>query len=80
MQITKTKLVLAIQQKLTLNRIFSNIFSGQKFALLEIKILLTRIVLAFQLEPITKVQDLIFISDIILRTKDPIYVRYSKRH
>ncbi|CAH0714221.1 unnamed protein product, partial [Brenthis ino] len=52
---------------------------GQKFAMLELKIVLSGILRRYRLEPVTKPDDLVFISDLVLRTKDPIYVRFLKR-
>ncbi|CAK1549419.1 unnamed protein product [Leptosia nina] len=52
---------------------------GQRFAMLEMKILISGLLRRYQLLPITKPADLVFKADIILRTNSPIYVRFCKR-
>lgn len=47
--------------------------------MLEIKTLVCEILLSFQLKPITNVEDLVFISDLILRTKAPIRIQFQER-
>ncbi|GAB0090420.1 Cytochrome P450 [Sergentomyia squamirostris] len=45
---------------------------GQKFALLEIKALAQHILLNFQLTPVTKMEEIVFIADLVLRSRDPV--------
>ncbi|CAH0714222.1 unnamed protein product, partial [Brenthis ino] len=53
---------------------------GQKFAMLEMKTLVSSLLRRFRLEAVTKPSDLIFRTDIILRTdRNPIYVKFHKR-
>ncbi|XP_055706817.1 probable cytochrome P450 4ac1 [Phlebotomus papatasi] len=52
---------------------------GQKFALLEIKALLKHILLHFRLTPITKREDIVFIADLVLRSRDPVRVKFHRR-
>ncbi|CAH0714224.1 unnamed protein product, partial [Brenthis ino] len=53
---------------------------GQKFAMLEIKIIVSSILRRFRLEGVTKPFDLIFKTDMLLRTAEkPIYVRFYNR-
>ncbi|GAB0089936.1 Cytochrome P450 [Sergentomyia squamirostris] len=52
---------------------------GQKFALLEIKTVIESILINFHLSPITKREDLVFVADLVLRTVDPIKIKFSRR-
>lgn len=52
---------------------------GQKFALLEIKALLKHILFNFRLTPITKREDIVFIADLVLRSRDPVRVQFHRR-
>lgn len=54
--------------------------SGQKFAMLEIKCLLARLLLEYRLESVTRVEDLTFVSDLALHTKHAIRVRFHRRN
>lgn len=47
--------------------------------MLQIKTLITKILLQFTLHPVTKLEDIIFVSDVILQTKDPIKIKFQKR-
>lgn len=53
--------------------------SGQKFAMIELRTVVAEIVRNFQLKPITKLQDVVIISDLILRSKDPIRLQFIPR-
>lgn len=53
---------------------------GQKFAVLEMKTLITKILLNYHLTPITQKEDITFIADIVLRTKEPIKVKFNLRN
>lgn len=52
---------------------------GQKFAQIELKVIMSSILRRYILEPVTKTEDLVFTIDIILRTSHPIYVRFRER-
>ncbi|KAG4071881.1 hypothetical protein HA402_006042 [Bradysia odoriphaga] len=52
---------------------------GQKFAMMELRTAVTEIVRNFQLKPITRVEDVKIISDLVLRAKDPIYIQFVSR-
>ncbi|XP_072937009.1 uncharacterized protein [Epargyreus clarus] len=52
---------------------------GQKFAMMEMKSVLSAILRNFELVPVTKVSDLVFTADIILRNSEPIFVKFIKR-
>ncbi|CAG9113718.1 unnamed protein product [Plutella xylostella] len=52
---------------------------GQKFAMLELKTVLSGVLRRFRLEPVTRPRDLVFHADITLKTSNPIYVRFRNR-
>lgn len=52
---------------------------GQKFAMMELRTAIGEIIKNFELKPITKTQDIVMISDLILRTRDPIRVKFVQR-
>lgn len=52
---------------------------GQKFAMMELRTVIGEIVKNFELKPITKIEDVVIITDIILRAKDPIRVQFVPR-
>lgn len=52
---------------------------GQKFAMLEIKTLISRLIRKYQFEPVTRSSDLKFYVDFVLKTSHPIYVRFRSR-
>lgn len=52
---------------------------GQKFALLEMKVLLTAILRNFKITPITRREDIVFLADLVIRAKDPILVKFHSR-
>ncbi|RZB40275.1 cytochrome P450, family 4, subfamily Q, polypeptide 4 [Asbolus verrucosus] len=53
---------------------------GQKFAMLELKAALCGILKRFILEPVDKPQDIVFISDLVLRPKGSIKVKLAKEY
>lgn len=53
--------------------------TGQRFAMLEIKSLLVHILLRYRVMPVTRVEDVVFVADIILRPKDVIKVQFILR-
>lgn len=52
---------------------------GQKYAMLEMKTILATILINYSLIPITKLGDVRFCADLVLRTVDPIRVKFLKR-
>ncbi|KAG5674601.1 hypothetical protein PVAND_004555 [Polypedilum vanderplanki] len=52
---------------------------GQRFAMLELKVMLTKIIQKFKIQPVTKREDITFIGDIVLRSKDPIVMKFTPR-
>lgn len=56
-----------------------NLFLGQKFAMMELRTAIGEIIRNFELKPTTKTVDVVIISDLILRSKDPIRVRFLPR-
>jgi len=52
---------------------------GQKFAMLELKVMLTKIIKNFKISPITKREEIVFITDMVLRTNHPIKMRFNTR-
>ncbi|XP_055388164.1 uncharacterized protein LOC129616531 [Condylostylus longicornis] len=53
---------------------------GQKFALLEIKVLIINLLRNYKLYPKTKIDEIVFQSGLILRSKFPIEVRLTPRY
>lgn len=52
---------------------------GQKFAMLEIKTVLEQLLMTFELKSITKREEIVFISDLVLRSKNPIEMFFYPR-
>ncbi|XP_072942322.1 cytochrome P450 4C1-like [Epargyreus clarus] len=52
---------------------------GQKFAMIELKMALAAILLRYRILPITAPQDLVFVTDYVLRIKNPIHVKFEER-
>lgn len=52
---------------------------GQKFAMLEIKVLLANIIKNYELFPVTRDEDIIFENGLILRTKQQVKIKVKKR-
>ncbi|XP_041971591.1 cytochrome P450 4C1-like isoform X2 [Aricia agestis] len=52
---------------------------GQKFAMMEMKSSLSSILRNFNIAPITKREDLCFNIDLVLRTTDPVHVKFIER-
>ncbi|KAH7978117.1 hypothetical protein HPB49_004497 [Dermacentor silvarum] len=53
---------------------------GQKFAMLELKVLLAKVLTNFSVSSCNHRDDLLFDADILLRTKRPIRIRLQPRH
>lgn len=52
---------------------------GQKFAILEMKTLISDILWNFKLLPITRRDEIVFFTDLVLRAKTPIKVKFVQR-
>ncbi|CAK1549418.1 unnamed protein product [Leptosia nina] len=52
---------------------------GQKFAYLEMKAVMTGLLRKFRIEAVTRTDELVLISDLVLRNAKPIYVRFRAR-
>lgn len=52
---------------------------GQKYAMLELKSCIADVITKFKVEPVTKLEEIDFIVDIVLRTKSPVKVQFVKR-
>nr|XP_029733570.1 probable cytochrome P450 4ac1 isoform X1 [Aedes albopictus] len=52
---------------------------GQRFAMLELKAILTAVLREFRVLPVTKREDVVFIADMVLRSRDPIVVKFERR-
>lgn len=55
------------------------LFSGKKFAVLQLKTVLINVISNFKLEAITKPEDMIFITDLTLHTNHPVKVKFVPR-
>ncbi|XP_053613678.1 cytochrome P450 4C1-like isoform X1 [Plodia interpunctella] len=53
---------------------------GQKFAMIEMKSALSGILRRFELEPVTRQADVVIPADLVLRTTQPVYINFKKRH
>nr|ADE05576.1 cytochrome P450 4M2 [Manduca sexta] len=52
---------------------------GQKFAILEMKSAISSLLRHYELLPVTKPEDLKFTADLVLRTTNPVYVKFVKK-
>ncbi|CAG9138746.1 unnamed protein product [Plutella xylostella] len=52
---------------------------GQKFAMMEMKLAISSVLRRYKLLPVTKPDDVVFITDFILRPSHPIYVKFARR-
>ncbi|CAH0727378.1 unnamed protein product, partial [Brenthis ino] len=52
---------------------------GQRFAMMEMKLVLSAVLRKYRLLPVTEPQDIRLFVDMILRSKDPIYVKFEER-
>lgn len=55
-----------------------NYVAGQKFAMMELKSLIGRILYNFRLEPIDRTADMPMLLDIIIRPAKPVYTRFVR--
>lgn len=54
-------------------------FPGQKFAILELKTIISSILRHFTLEPIDSAEDITLMVDLVLRMKGPLHVKFNPR-
>lgn len=52
---------------------------GQKFAMLELKVLITEIIRNFKITPVTTRKEIVLLADMIIRSKHPIKMRFNLR-
>ncbi|CAK1578594.1 unnamed protein product [Parnassius mnemosyne] len=52
---------------------------GQKFAMMQMKLVVSTLLRNFKLLPVTSCSDLKFQADIVLRNSEPVYVKFEKR-
>ncbi|CAK1602150.1 unnamed protein product [Parnassius mnemosyne] len=52
---------------------------GQKFAIIEMKLALSTILRSYKLLAVTRPQDVVYTSDLMLRSTEPIYVKFEER-
>ncbi|XP_055625778.1 probable cytochrome P450 4ac1 [Toxorhynchites rutilus septentrionalis] len=52
---------------------------GQRFAMLELKSILVSVLRRFRVFPVTKPDEVVFVADMVLRSKDPIIVEFERR-
>lgn len=53
---------------------------GQRFAMLELKTVLAKIITGFKIERVTKRDEVVFLGDLVLRAKDPIKMKFLLRN
>lgn len=53
---------------------------GQRFAMLELKVMLTKVISSFKISPITAREEISFIADLILRPQNPIKMKFYSRN
>lgn len=47
--------------------------------MLELKVMLTKVIKNFKISPVTKLDEIVFIADMILRSRDPIEIKLAMR-
>jgi cytochrome P450 family 4 len=52
---------------------------GQKFATLELKVMLAKVIRNFKVFPVTTRQEIVFIADMVLRSKNPIIIKFHSQ-
>ncbi|CAK1540093.1 unnamed protein product [Leptosia nina] len=52
---------------------------GQKFAMMEMKLALSTVLRRYKVLAVTKPEDISYLADFILRSKDPVYVKFERR-
>ena len=56
-----------------------SMITGQKFALLELKVLVAQILYNFNLEPIDLAQEIVVIQDLVIRPMQEVRVKFVTR-
>ncbi|KAJ6617597.1 putative cytochrome P450 4ac2 [Pseudolycoriella hygida] len=52
---------------------------GQRFAMLELKMVVSKLVSNFKIVPITQREDITFVGDMILRSREPIRIKFIRK-
>lgn len=52
---------------------------GQRFAMLELKMIFSKLIRNFEIIPVTKREEVIWLSDLVLRSKGPIKMKFNLR-
>lgn len=53
---------------------------GQKFAMLELKMVVTKLIRNYKILPVTSREEIVFLGDMVLRSKDPIKMKFLLRN
>lgn len=53
---------------------------GQRFAMLELKMVVTKLIRNFKILPVTRREEVVFLADMILRPRDPIKIKFVSRN
>nr|XP_019548744.2 cytochrome P450 4C1-like [Aedes albopictus] len=52
---------------------------GQKYAMMELKVVVVNALLRFRVLPVTRLEEINFVADLVLRSTNPIEVRFERR-
>ena len=52
---------------------------GQKYAMMELKVVVVHTLLRFRVLPVTRLEEINFVADLVLRSTNPIEVRFERR-
>lgn len=52
---------------------------GQRFAMLELKMVVTKLIRNYKILPVTRRDEIVFLADLILRSRDPIKIKFVSR-
>ncbi|KAG4066192.1 hypothetical protein HA402_014492 [Bradysia odoriphaga] len=52
---------------------------GQRFAMLELKMVVTKLIKHFRVLPVTRREEVVFLADMVLRSRDPIKIKFVAR-
>nr|XP_019525749.2 cytochrome P450 4C1-like [Aedes albopictus] len=52
---------------------------GQKYALMELKVVVVNALLKYRVHPVTRLEEINFVADLVLRSTTPIEVRFERR-
>lgn len=53
---------------------------GQRFAMLELKMIVSKLIRNFKILPVTERDEIVFIADLVLRSRDPIKIKFLLRN